>query len=381
MVTRRNFLISMATTSAMLALAGCGSLTQSSSSSDPILYGVSGPFTGDNAEYGIIWKKGFGLALDEINGAGGIKGRKVDLVYEDSQADPKQTVTIAQKFVEDSRILAELGDFSSPASMAASPIYQRGKLVQFGFTNSHPKFTLGGDFMFSTSLTQQISATFMAQVAVNSLKAQKQAVLYLDTDWGHVTQGIYVDAAKGLGAQVVAAESYLSTEKDFRSLLLKVRNANPDIVVLISYYNDAALIVQQAKEVGISAKIFAAGSSYSPRFLSLGGSATEGVYLTTGFIPTDPRPEVQTFVKAYKKRYNETPDSFAAGAYDALKVLAWATEKGGADRIAIQQALLHGKNIPSVTYGPFSFGPDRRVGNAKQYVVVVQNGQFTLWNS
>ncbi len=378
MTTRRQFLIGAAATVGSVALAGCGSLQSSTAgaSSDPLIFGVSGPFTGDNAEYGLIWKKAWAIALDEINGKGGINGRKVQLDYEDSQADPTQSVTIAQKFANDSTILAELGDFASPASMAASAIYERAKLVQFGFTNSHPKFTLGGDFMFSTSATQSISSVDMATQAVNKLNGRKQAVLYLDTDWGHVTEGIYANAVKSLGAEIVVAKSYLSTEKDFRSILLQVRAAQPDLVSLISYYNDAALIVQQAKAVGINATIFAAGSAYSPRFLSLAGNAANGVILPTTFLPDDPRPNVQKFVQAYKKRYNEIPDSFAEGAYDALHVLAWAVAKGGATRTGIQQALLHGTDIPSLQYGPFKFGPDRRVARYKSTLLTVHNGQF-----
>jgi len=228
--TRRQFLVGAASALGGLALAGCGAFqSTSSNTSDPIIFGVSGPFTGNNAEYGIIWKKAFSLVLDDINGKGGIQGRKVQLDYEDSQSDPKQSVPIAQKFANDSSILAELGDFSSPASMAASAIYERAKLVQFGFTNSHPKFTAGGDFMFSTAATQQIAAADMATKSVKTLNGHKQAVLYPDTDWGHVTQDIYVNQAKSLGANIVLAKSYLSTEKDFRSLLLEVRNANPDL--------------------------------------------------------------------------------------------------------------------------------------------------------
>ena len=116
--------------------------------------GVSGPLTGPNAQYGAQWKQGFDLALDEINGDGGIKGRPLAYIFEDSQSDPRQSVAVAQKFVADPKIVVELGDFSSPASMAASPIYQRGRLVQFGFTNSHPDFTKGGDYMWSNSVSQ-----------------------------------------------------------------------------------------------------------------------------------------------------------------------------------------------------------------------------------
>ncbi|HEY3993227.1 MAG TPA: ABC transporter substrate-binding protein, partial [Ktedonobacteraceae bacterium] len=202
MITRRHFMMSSAALAGSLALAACGSSfgSASTSSNSPIRFGVSGPFTGDDAEYGQTWKKAWALILDEINAKGGINGRKVQLNYQDSQADPKQSVLIAQKFADDSTILAELGDFASPASMAASPIYERAGLVQFGFTNSHPKFTLGGDHMFSTSVTQSVAAVDMAKRSIQDLKGRRQAVLYLDTDWGNTTAGIYIPAAKAQGA-------------------------------------------------------------------------------------------------------------------------------------------------------------------------------------
>jgi branched-chain amino acid transport system substrate-binding protein len=380
--TRRQFIINTAAAVGGLTLAACGisPSTSSSSSSSPIIFGVSGPFTGDDAEYGQTWKKAWALVLDDVNGKGGVNGRKIQLNYQDSQADPKQSVLVAQKFADDSTILAELGDFASPASMAASPIYERAGLVQFGFTNSHPKFTLGGDHMFSTSVTQSVAAVDMAKRSLTQLKGTKQAVLYLDTDWGNTTASIYIQEAKALGIDIVLAKNYLSTEKDFRSLLLQVRDANPNLIVLHSYYNDAALIVQQARLVGITAPIFADGSAYSPQLISLAGGAANGVILTAEFLPTDPRPNVQAFVKTYEKTYNAVPDGFAEGAYDALNILIWAVKQGGATRDGIFNALRTGKNIPSLQYGPFQFGPDRRVAQYTSYLVVVQNGQFVPWN-
>jgi branched-chain amino acid transport system substrate-binding protein len=318
------------------------------------------------------------MALDEINGKGGVKGRKVDLVYEDTQSDPKQSVPVAQKFVDDKRILAELGDFASPASMAASPIYQRAKMVQFGFTNSHPDFTKGGEFMFSIVLTQQQDAAFLAETAFKAL-GKNQAVLYRNTDWGKVTQQIYADKLKELGGTIADTENYLETEKDFKSILSKVRDAKPDVLALISYYTDGALILQQAKAVGINAKVVANGACYSPQFLKLGGDAVNDVVLTTVFFPDNPRQEVQDFVKNYKQRTNETPDQFAALAYDAVKIITWATEKGGFDRQGIQQAMATGTEIPSVIYGPFKFGADRRVENAKAVPIQVKNGTFVAY--
>jgi branched-chain amino acid transport system substrate-binding protein len=195
-------------------------------SGEPILIGVSGPLTGPNAQYGAQWKKGFDLALDEINGAGGISGRPLQCQFEDSQSDPKQSVAVAQKFVADPRIVIELGDFASPASMAASPIYQRAGLVQFGFTNSHPDFTKGGDYMWSNSISQSDNAPILADYAIKDLGLKRLAVLHLNTDWGSTTTDLFKKAAEERGAQIVATEGYLPEEKDFRSTLVRVRDAN-----------------------------------------------------------------------------------------------------------------------------------------------------------
>lgn len=378
MISRRTFLLGSMSISTAALLASCGSSASSTgSNSAPIQYGVSGPFTGNAAEYGTTWKKAFGLALDEINSAGGILGRKIQLVYEDTQADPKQSVVVAQKFVNNPAILAELGDLSSSASMAASPIYQRAKLVQFGFQNANPNFTTYGDFMFSTTPTETQQTQYLAEVAVQRA-GKRQVVLYQESAWGQSTQNAYIAKAKELGADILLAESYLTSETDYRPLLLKARDAQPDAVVLLSYYNDGALLTQQAKNVGLTAQLVADDGCYSPQYITLGGSATNGVILTTPFFPTDSRPPVQKFVQAYHQRYQEDPDLFAIMAYDALKILAWATQKGGASRTGIQQALLHGTAIPSVLYGPFQFDGERRVNNAPQVAIAVQKGQFTL---
>ncbi|MEA2594708.1 MAG: branched-chain amino acid transport system substrate-binding protein [Thermomicrobiales bacterium] len=378
-LSRRHLLRSAAAIPAAAGLlAAAGRFAPSvARAADPVRYGVSGPLSGTAAEYGRIWKKGFDLALEEINGAGGLQGRLIELKYEDSQADPKQSVPIAQKFVNDSSILAELGDFASPASMAASPIYERGKLVQFGFTNSHPDFTKGGEYMFSPSISQIQDATYLAQLAVERA-GKKQAVLYRNTDWGKISSDIYVKELEARGGEAVLVDNYLETEKDFRTLLAKVRDANPESLTLIAYYNDGALIVQQAKDVGITVPIVAIGSCYSPQFIELGGDSTEGVLLATSFFPTDPRPEVQTFVTAYKTKYNETPDLFAAGAYDAVKIVAWATEKGGFTREGIREALDTGVDIPSIIHGPFTFNDERRVDEVKEVAIKVEGGQFVL---
>jgi branched-chain amino acid transport system substrate-binding protein len=350
-------------------------------SSEPIMLGVSGPLTGPNAQYGAQWKQGFDLALDEIHAAGGINGRELAYSFEDSQSDPRQSVAIAQKFVSDPKIVMELGDFSSPASMAASPIYQRAGLVQFGFTNSHPDFTKGGDFMWSTSVSQADEQPLLARYAVRDLGLKRLAVLHLNTDWGRTSRDYFVSAAKEFGAEVVITEGYIADERDFRSTLVRVRDANPDGLILISYYSDGALIARQARQVGLKQTICAASSVYSPKFLELGGEAVEDVHLGTRYFPEDPRPEVQKFVSGFKAKYNgQEPDAFNAYSYDAMNVAAAVLRIGGTDRRAIRDAFAKVHDVSTVIFGPATFDVgSRRVKGAMNAELVVRKGQFTLW--
>jgi branched-chain amino acid transport system substrate-binding protein len=351
-------------------------------SSEPILLGVSGPLTGPNAQYGAQWKQGFDLALDEINASGGINGRKLAYNFEDSQSDPRQSVAIAQKFVSDPRIVMELGDFSSPASMAASPIYQRAGLVQFGFTNSHPDFTKGGDFMWSTSVSQADEQPLLALYAVRHLGLKRLAVLHQNTDWGRTSRDYFVNAAKGYGAEVAITEGYIPDDRDFRSTLVRVRDANPDGLILISYYSDGALIARQARQVGLKQVICAASSVYSPKFLELGGEAVEGVHIGTRYFPQDPRPEVRKFIASFRAKYNgQEPDAFNAYSYDAMNVAAAVLRIGGVDRKAIRDAFAKVKDVPSVIFGSLTFDPEtRRVKGAMNAELVVHDGQFVIWD-
>jgi branched-chain amino acid transport system substrate-binding protein len=365
-------------------LSGCGvpavSGQSSGAAAEPIRIGVSGPLTGQNAQYGAQWKKGFDLALDEINGKGGVQGRTLEYVFEDSQSDPKQSVAIAQKFVSDSRIVIELGDFSSPASMAASPVYQRAGLVQFGFTNSHPDFTKGGDYMWSNSISQSDAQPLLASYAIDDLGLKRLAVLHLNTDWGRTSADLFVEAATDKGAEVVAKEGYLADEKDFRSTLTRVRDARPDGLILISYYADGAEIVRQVRSLGITTPIVASGSVYSPKFIELGGEAVDGVFTNSNFFPDDPRPEVQAFVKAYQAKYGEEPDSFSAGAYDTMVLVGKLIEQYGTERKALRDGLAQIKDVPSVIFGKVSFGADRRVANPQNIKLVVKEGKFAVWD-
>jgi branched-chain amino acid transport system substrate-binding protein len=351
-------------------------------SGEPVVVGVSGPLTGQYAQYGAQWQRGFDLALSEANETGGIRGRPLAIDFQDSQSDPRQTVAIAQKFVADPRIVIELGDFSSAASMAASPIYQRGRLVQFGFTNSHPDFTKGGDYMWTNAPDQAEDMPNLAAFAVDKLGMKRFGLLYINGDWGRTSEKLFADAARAHGATVVAAEGYLPNDEDFRSAIVRIRDAKPDSIALVSYYPDGAQIARQLRQVGVDLPVIAAGSVYSPKFLELGGPAVDGVYTETNFFPADPRPAVQDFVRRYRAKFGDgEPDAYVARGYDALMVAISVMREYGPTRQAVHDGLATIKDIPSVVYGTVKFDPaTRRVHQPAIAYLMVRDGKFVAWD-
>lgn len=366
-----------------LALAALLSLplNLTAQTKEPVVIGVGGPVTGPQAQYGAAWKKGFDLALEEINTAGGIQGRPLVIQFEDTQNIPAQTVAVAQKFIADPKVLLATGDFSSTSSMAASPLYQRAGLVQFGFNNSNPKFTDGGDYLWSNSPSQINEAPAHAAF-VRDLGLKKVAVFQLNTDWGKGTGDLTIASLEKYGVKVVLREAYLADNQDFKPLITKAKAAGVDGIVLVSYENDAALIVQQVRGQGVTLPIVANGTNATSGFLKLGGAAAEGVYVAGDFASDDPRPEVQSFAKKWAARYGGELEYFAVHAYDSI-ILAAAVLNAAKplDRAGVKAAFATVKEVPSVIYGQVAFNPAiRRVEEFLGARLVVQGGKLVAWN-
>ncbi|MAQ85651.1 MAG: ABC transporter substrate-binding protein [Maritimibacter sp.] len=349
---------------------------------DAITIGVTAPVTGPAAQYGEAWVEGFDLALETINAEGGINGTPLEYVIEDSQNDPRQAVAIAQKFIADPNIVVEAGDLSSTTSMAASPLYQRAGLVQFGFTNSHPDFTKTGDYIWSSAIPQSQEQPLLAEIAYNDLGMRKVAVLHLNTDWGTTAKNLFVESFEALGGEIVAAEGYLPEEKDFRATITRVMSGEPDGIILESYYGDGALVTRQVREAGIELPILGVSSLYSPDFLDLAGEFAEGVYTTTYFAPNIPRPEVQDFIAAFEEAYGHAPNSFNAMAYDTMNILAAVMREYGTSREEIKDGLGQISGLPSVIFRDVTFDVEsRRVAGPEITTLVVEDGEFAIFEA
>ncbi|MBC9786345.1 ABC transporter substrate-binding protein [Heliobacterium chlorum] len=379
-------LIGAGLVSAMLlpVLAGCNSSTTGSSGSDAvgagneIAIGLTAPLSGDYAEYGTVFKNSLDLAIEKVNAKGGINGKTLKLIPADSKADPKEAANIAQKFVSDKKVIAVVGDFTSTAAMAGSPIYQKGGLVQFSPTSSHPDFTKQGDYIFRNIATQEVEAPLLAEYAVKDLKKKNIAVIYIKNDWGIVTKDYFVKGVQDQGGNIIDVEEYLPEQgKDFSAILTKIREKNPDLLFLANMYTDAALVAQQARKTGFNVDLMGTGSLYSGELLRIGGPAVEGLYLTCSFHPEDPRPEVQEFVKEYTAKYGIAPTQFAAQAYDAIHMIVAALESGATDRQSLRDKLAATKDFPGVT-GKTTFDANRNV-DKKPTKLVIQQGKYVLY--
>ncbi len=312
--------------------------------------GLFVPLTGIGADDGESALNGAKLAVEYINSHGGINGEKLELVYYDDQTDPKQSVAIAYKLVQRDRVLAVVsGSYSGPTRAAAS-IYQRLKTVMVSAYAVHPDITKAGDYIFRVGTLATVQGRAGAHLAVEKLGAKRIALLVMDNDFGVSLAKSFKSEAVKLGAQIVFEEKFSVGEKDFRTVLTKLKETNPDVIYATGYYFNASKIVTQAKELGIYQTIIGQEGYDSPLFIKLSKNhAANGTVITTDLDRDSENPFVQWFIKTYEERYGRDADMVAASAFDAIMILSKAIEMAGKDKDAIKKALASIKDIDTVT--------------------------------
>lgn len=321
------------------------------SGGDTIKVGVYGDLTGQTSSFGQSTKNGIELAVEEINAAGGINGKKITLVVEDDQGRPEQAKTVVSKLVNQDKVHAVLGEVASTNSLAAAPVAQEAKIPMITPSSTNPKVTEVGDYISRVCFIDPFQGAVMAKFSANTLKAKTAAVLGdVNSDYSKGLTQFFEQEFTKLGGKVIAKEAYTQTDPDFKGQLTKIRELKPDVIYVPGYYGQVGIIVKQARELGMTMPMLGGDGWDSPELWKLGGAALKDTYISNHYSADNPAPEIQNFVKAYQAKFKVVPDSLAALAYDAAKVLADAIKRaGGTDPVKLKDAINATKNFAGVT--------------------------------
>ncbi len=322
-----------------------------SNTGDTIKVGVYADLTGQTSSFGQSTKNGIELAVEEINNAGGVNGKKIELIVEDDQGRPEQAKTVVSKLINQDKVQAVLGEVASTNSLAAAPVAQEAKIPMITPSSTNPKVTEVGDYISRVCFIDPFQGSVMAKFAANTLKAKTAAILGdVNSDYSKGLTQFFEEEFTKLGGKVVAKEAYTQNDPDFKGQLTKIRNLNPDVIYIPGYYGQVGIIAKQARELDMNMPLLGGDGWDSPELWKLGGAALKNTYISNHYSAENPAPEIQNFVKAYKAKYNVDPDSLAALAYDAAKVLADAIKRaGGTDSAKLKDAINSTSNFPGVT--------------------------------
>jgi branched-chain amino acid transport system substrate-binding protein len=380
-IRKRWFRFFVALLMASLVLAGCSSSPAPAEPQQPegqsvtqAKIGMVGPLSGNAATYGVSTKRGVEIAVDEVNQAGGINGVQVDLVAEDSRGDQTEAANATRKLVEQDNVAAIVGAVLSSETFSGGPIANDSKVPMISSSSTAPGVPDIGPYIFRNCIADDVQAAQLAEYAVNELDAKKFAVMFTNNDYGIALRDGFTARAEELG-EVVAVEAYTDGDSNFSAQITKIKAQAPDALYIGGYYTEAAKIAQQAKEQGLEVQLLGGDGFYSAKLVELGGQSVEGAVFTAGFYSGDSSAAVQNFVSAFKAKFGEEPDMFAAQAYDAAKIVLKAmTKVGTSDRDKIRDAMAETKDFPGIT-GLTSFADN---GDADKTIVIlkVRDGKF-----
>lgn len=353
-----------------------------SGAEEPIKIGEYASLTGKEASLGTSSHQGTLLAVEQTNAAGGVLGRPLDLITEDTESRDGQSGTSVRKLIARDHVVAVLGEVASSRSLEGAPICQAAKIPMISPASTNPKVTETGDYIFRVCFIDPFQGPVMAKFALNHLKSRRVAIFSSSTSAYSVGLAKFFRIAfLAGGGQVVAEPKYAEGDRDFNAQLTAIRAAGADAIFCPGYYNEGALIVRQARELGITVPIFGGDSWEAQALIDLGGDSIEGAYLCSHYSVEDPSPRVRQFVAAYEKRFGGlVPDSNASLGYDSVLVLADAIRRAGTtEHKALRDAIASTKDFDAVT-GRITINKQRDA--SKNAVIVrVHDGHFQFVES
>ncbi|WP_218081824.1 branched-chain amino acid ABC transporter substrate-binding protein [Anthocerotibacter panamensis] len=357
----------------LLALLLAFGLTAcAASKSSQVLIGVAAPLSGPNAAFGDDVLGGAKLAVAEANAQGGLAGRRVELVPADDQADPRQAVIVAQKLVNTPGLVGVIGHANSGASLPASAIYQRAGLAMITPASTSPLLTEQGFHnVFRVAGRDDQQGRVLADFALKRLKTRTVAILHDKTAYGQGLAQVFNSTMVAGGARVVLFAGIAQGDKDFRATLTRIKGFKPDLLFFGGVYTEAGLLVNQAREVGLTASVLAGDGVKIERFIQILGRQTDRIYVSSVAQVSD-----ANFTAAYRKTNAQEPGPYSPYAYDATRILlAAATSQDWPERQAVLERVAQTKDFPGLG-GTFTFDSKGDLVKAPFQIFRIVQGKF-----
>jgi branched-chain amino acid transport system substrate-binding protein len=339
--------------------------------SNEIPVGAYLSLSGPDTTFGVDTKEGIDLALAEANAAGGIKGRKIKVIYEDNKSISQEASNKVRQLIDRDKVVALLGEVASSRSLAGGLVANTKKIPMITPSSTAVEVTKDREYVFRTCFTDAQQGEVAARFAVQTLKKKNFAILFAAQD--NYSSGLaksFKESVQKLGGTVVVEKGYQVKDTQFKTLLTTIKQSNPDLLFIPVYYNDMVQISRQAAEVGIPGSMIFGGDGWdSQDLLDQSENKLDGAYFTNHYAPDVPWPNAQTFLKNYKERYKRVPTSLSAQGYDAARLLFDAM--GRATELtpeAIKVAISQTKDFAGAT-GNLTIDKEH---NANKPIVIVQ---------
>jgi len=371
----------MAGTLCLSIFAGCKSKEASQAVGvDTIKIGFMGALTGDVAMFGKPTLEGMKMAADEINAAGGINGRKIEIIETDNRGDKQEGAAVAQKLISRDNVVAILGDPTTGISKVVAPIAQKAGVVMLSAGATGPGLVEIGDYIFRNTLLDSVAIPACIHYFANDLKYRRVAVITSDNnDYSVGFSQTFREAAKGKGIEIVADEKVKDGDKDFSAQVTNIKAKKPDVIFFSGYYTEGALIMKEVRKQGLKVNMFGGDGLFSPEFIKLGGEAVEGSMAALGFSPEQASGETARFIEAFKKKFNGAlPGLFDAQGYDGLMMLADAMKRANStDPKIFKDALATTRDFKGVS-GTITIRPNREPIKTPLCLLEVKGNTYTL---
>jgi len=355
---------------ATLALGALPGLAQ-----DQIKVGEFASMSGGSASFGQSSHNGTMLAFEEINAAGGVLGKKIDLHTEDDRSVAGEPATIVRKLISQDNVVAVLGEVASSKSLEAAPICQENHIPMISPASTNAKVTAVGDYIFRVCFIDPFQGKVMAKFALSKGWTKVAVLKDVKQDYSVGLADAFEKSFTPAGGTVVKTQEYSTGDKDFRAQLTSIKASHPDAIFVPGYYAEVALIAREARQLGIKAPLLGGDGWVGESLLKVAGNALDGSFFSNHYSQDDPSPVIQNFVKTYQAKYGEKPDAMAALGYDSAKILADAiTRAGTTDGPKLRDAIAATRDFKGVT-GDITLDADRNATKAA-VILTIANGGF-----